>query len=34
MNPVSWQLEAAEVCEGLDHEDAESLDVQQAHDGC
>lgn len=30
MNPVSWQVEAAEVCEGLDHEDAESLDVQQA----
>lgn len=30
MNPASWQIEAAEVCEGLDHEDAESLDVQQA----
>lgn len=30
MNPVSWQAEAAEVCEGLDHEDAQSLDVQQA----
>ena len=30
MNPISWRIEAAEVCEGLDHEDAEPLDVQHA----
>ena len=30
MNPVSWQIEAAEVCEGFDHEEAEPLDMQAA----
>lgn len=30
MNPISWRIEAAEVCEGLDHEDAEPLDIQHA----
>ena len=30
MNPVSWGIEGAEVCEGFDHEDAEALDVQHA----
>lgn len=30
MDPVSWGVEGAEVCEGFDHEDAEVLDVQYA----
>ena len=30
MDPVSWGVEGAEVCEGFDHEDAEALDVQYA----
>ena len=30
MDPISWQVEASEVCEGFGHEDAEPLDVQHA----
>ena len=30
MDPVSWGIEGAEVCEGFDHEDAEAVDVQHA----
>lgn len=30
MDPVSWGIEGSEVCEGFDHEDAESVDVQHA----
>ena len=32
MDPVSWGIEGAEVCEGFDHEDAEPVDVQHASD--
>ena len=30
MNPVSWQVEATEVCEGFNHEDAGPLDMLHA----
>ncbi|KAL3140928.1 hypothetical protein ABBQ32_005458 [Trebouxia sp. C0010 RCD-2024] len=30
MDPVSWGIEGAEVCEGFDHEDADAVDVQHA----
>ena len=30
MDPVSWGIEGAEVCEGFDHEDAQAVDVQHA----
>ena len=30
MNPVSWQAEATEVCEGFNHEDAGPLDMLNA----
>lgn len=30
MDPISWGIEGAEVCEGFDHDDAEAVDVQHA----
>ena len=30
MDPISWGIEGAEVCEGFDHEDADPVDMPHA----
>lgn len=30
MDPEAWQAERLDMCEGLDHPDAQELDVEQA----